>query len=60
MKRLICLAALTLASCGENTAPSSEQDQGLNEADALLNEASNGLELVDDQGLGTNADVNEQ
>ena len=60
MKRLICLAVLALASCRESTAPSSAQDRGLNEADAMLNEASNGLESVDDQGLGTNADVNAQ
>ena len=58
MKRLICLAALVLASCGESTASSSEQDQGLNEADALLNEAPNGLDAIDDQGLGKPADVN--
>lgn len=58
MKRLICLAALVLASCGEGTAPSSEQDQGLNEADALLNEAPNGLDVIDDQGLGNTADAN--
>ena len=60
MKRLICLAALVLASCGESTSPSSEQDQGLNEADALLNEAPNGLDAIDDQGLGANADANVQ
>ncbi len=60
MKRLICLAALVISSCGDSTAPSSEQDQGLNEADALLNEAPNGLDAVDDQGLGANADANAQ
>ena len=58
MKRLICLAAIVLASCGETTAPTSEQDQGLNEADALLNEAPNGLDSVDDQGLAANQDGN--
>ena len=50
--------ALTLASCGENNAPSSEQDEGLNQADAMLNEAPNGLESVDDGGLGAGADGN--
>ena len=58
MKRLICLAAIVLASCGETTAPTSEQDQGLNEADALLNEAPIGLDSVDDQGLAANQDGN--
>ena len=51
---------LVLASCRESSAPSGEQDRGLDEADAMLNEASNGLESVDDQGLGTNADGNAQ
>jgi len=58
MKRLICLAALLLVSCGDSTSPSGEQDQGLNEADALLNEAPNGLDAIDDRGLGANADAN--
>lgn len=60
MKRIACLLALALplVACGEGTAPSSEQDQGLNDADAMLNEASNGLDSVDDQGLATNADGN--
>jgi hypothetical protein len=60
MKRIACLLALALPllACGEGTAPSSEQDQGLNDADAMLNEAPNGLESVDDQGLGTEADGN--
>ena len=58
MKRLICIAAIVLASCGESTAPSSQQEQGLNEADALLNEAPNGLDAIDDQGLGSNTDAN--
>ena len=58
MKRLIGLAALALASCGQGTAPSSEQDRGLNEAEAMLNEAPNSLDTIDDQGLGANADVN--
>jgi hypothetical protein len=57
MKRFVFFAALVLASCGEDTAPSSEQDQGLNEADVLLNEAPNGLDAVHDEGLGTNADA---
>ena len=60
MKQLICLAALALAACHEGTAPSGRQDQGLNEADALLNEAPNGLDAIDDQGLGENADANAQ
>ena len=60
MKHLIYLAALALAGCHEGTAPSSQQDQGLNEADALLNEAPNGLDAIDDQGLGENADANAQ
>ena len=60
MKRLALLIALIfpLAACEGSTAPSSEQDQGLNEADAMLNEAPDGLESVDDQGLGANADGN--
>ena len=60
MKRITCLLALALplVACGESTAPNSEQDQGLNDADAMLNEALNGLESVDDQGLGTEADGN--
>ena len=60
MKQFICLAAIALAACNDGTAPSSRQDQGLNEADALLNEAPNGLDAIDDQDLGENADANAQ
>ena len=58
MTRILCLAVLVLASCGENTSPTREQNQGLNEADALLNEAPSGLEAIDDQGLGNIPDDN--
>lgn len=49
---ILVLVLSALGGCREGTAPSSQQDRGLNEADALLNDASNGLDSVDDQGLG--------